>query len=352
MNNEPSAISRQPIAKPKVIHFQRKPRPGFNFSIEDVFKNIRFLLSDKVDFTVKYSRCYNDGYFSKLLNILEAGSRQQKNAVLHITGETHFLNLLMQKKNVLLTIHDCRFMERKTGIAKKMMGWLYLKAPVKKSFLVTTVSQYTKEKVMYYTGCDPENIKVIPVSINPVFQPVQKKFNKDCPVILQLGAAENKNLIRLFNAVKDIKCKLVIIGQPNNDALLLLQQLPIQHTIKYNLPVEELYKEYINCDIVSFVSTYEGFGMPIAEANAVERPVITSNVTSMPEVAGDAACIVDPFDVNDIKNGILKIINDDHYREQLIENGRKNKERFNGHIIAGAYYQLYKTIADCNISNG
>jgi len=229
---------------------------------------------------------------------------------------------------------------------KKIMGWLYLKAPVKKSFLVTTVSQYTKERVIHYTGCAAEKIKVIPVNINPVFQPAPKKFNTGCPIILQVGAAENKNLIRLFKAIKDIPCKLVIIGEPNKDELSMLQQLNIQHAIKSNLTVDELYRAYINCDIVSFVSTHEGFGMPIAEANAVERPVITSNITSMPEVANDAACIVNSVDVNDIRNGLLKIINDDSYREQLIVNGRKNKERFNGQTIANAYYELYKTIAD------
>src|SRR6201999_2138139 len=114
----------------------------------------------------------------KLWNIAEAGFRQQKKAVLHITGETHFLNLLMRQKRVLLTIHDCRFMERKKGIEKRIMGWLYIKAPVRNSLFVTTVSQYTKEQVIQYTGCDEKKIKVIPVNIHAVFQPSKKEFNK------------------------------------------------------------------------------------------------------------------------------------------------------------------------------
>ncbi|HEY2725961.1 MAG TPA: hypothetical protein VGI61_02225, partial [Parafilimonas sp.] len=65
-----------------------------------------------------------------------------------------------------------------------------------------------------------------------------------------------------------------------------------------------------------------------------------------PEVAGDAACLVDPYNVDDIRNGILKLINDKTYREKLIENGRSNKLRFDGRIIAEQYYELYKKIAE------
>src|SRR6188768_1862371 len=96
--------------KIRVMHFQRKPRPGFNFSMESIFENLRCHLKNKVNFTVAVSSRFNDGYTSKFFNIIEAATRQKKGAIAHITGEVHFLDLLMCKKNVLLTIHDCRFM--------------------------------------------------------------------------------------------------------------------------------------------------------------------------------------------------------------------------------------------------
>jgi glycosyltransferase involved in cell wall biosynthesis len=331
--------------KVTVIHFQRKPRPGFNFSIESIFEDIRSGLQDQVKFYIAISGFFNNGFFSKLWNIIEACFRQKKNAINHITGEVNFLNLLMRKKNVLLTIHDCRYVERKKGFQKRIVQWLYLKAPVEKAAFITTVSEKTKQEVINYTGCKAEKIQVIPVQVNALFKPFPKSFNKECPVLLQIGAAENKNIGRLIEAVKDIPCQLVIIGEPNNDERQLLQRYKIDHIIKSGLSSEELYREYINCDIVTFVSTHEGFGMPVPEANSVERVVLTSNISSMPEVAGNAAHLVNPYDVQEIKTGIVKLIQDDMYREQLIFNGRKNKERFSGEIIAETWYLLYQKIA-------
>lgn len=346
VNIQPSAVNgqRSAVNKIKVIHFQRKPHPAFNYSIENVFKDLRNNLKGQVDFTVAVSSWFNTGYFSKFLNLSEAASRQKKNTISHITGEVYFLNLLMRKKTSLLTIHDCRFLQRKKGVEKKIIQWLYLKAPVKKAAYIVTVSEATKKEVLFYTGCNPQKIQVIPVSISTIFKPAYKPFNKDCPVILQVGAAENKNLLRLTDAITGINCKLMIIGNPGNIEMEKLKANQVNYTIKSALSTEELYNEYINCDIVSFVSAFEGFGLPIVEANCVERAVLTSNISSMPEVAGDAACLVDPYNTEDIRNGIIKLINDDHYREELIANGRKNRLRFNGQMIAEKYYELYKKI--------
>jgi glycosyltransferase involved in cell wall biosynthesis len=250
----------------------------------------------------------------------------------------------MHKKNVLLTIHDCRFMQRKKGLAKKLMQYMYLKWPVAKSAYVVAISEATKKEVVEYTGCDPRKIEVVPVTISEIFQPSYKAFNKDCPVILQVGAAENKNLLRLAEALKGIHCRLVIIGTPGEQEIKKLRWCKIDFSVKSGLSTDELYREYIHCDIVSFVSTFEGFGMPIAEANSVERAVVTSNISSMPEVAGDAACFVNPFDVNDIRKGFLRVIQDDAYRETLITCGRMNRLRFDGKQAADAYYHLYRQL--------
>lgn len=332
--------------KLRVIHFQRKPRTGFNYSIESIFGDLRSRLKDRIQFSIAISSRFNDGYVSKFYNTIEAFFRQNKYAVNHITGEVYFLNLLMHKKHTLLTIHDCRFMERKKGFEKKMMQWLYLKAPVCKSLYVTTVSETTKKDVICYTGCNAEKIKVIPNAVKTIYQPHYKVFNQNAPVILQIGTAENKNLERLIEALAGMACCLIIIGRLSIVQIKKLELYNVNYVNRYDITDTEMLEQYQQCDILAFVSTFEGFGMPIIEANCVERAVITSNISSMPEVAGDAACLVNPYDVKDIRNGILKLIDDTLYREQVIGNGRKNRLRFNGDVIAEQYFQLYKKMSE------
>jgi glycosyltransferase involved in cell wall biosynthesis len=145
--------------------------------------------------------------------------------------------------------------------------------------------------------------------------------------------------------LRDIKCKLEIIGRLTNENLNLLRQNNIDYVNSYDLNENEMLTKYREADLVTFVSTYEGFGMPILEANAVGRPVITGNVFSMPEVAGKAACLVDPHNVLEIRNGILRIINDKKYRERLVLNGFINVKRFETSVVAEKYAKIYRELS-------
>ena len=90
--------------------------------------------------------------------------------------------------------------------------------------------------------------------------------------------------------------------------------------------------------------------MPILEANAVGRPVITSNILSMPEVAGDAACIVNPYSIDEIRSGILRIIENANYRESLVERGFVNVQRFEPKKVARQYLEIYAELGGKNKS--
>jgi glycosyltransferase involved in cell wall biosynthesis len=134
---------------------------------------------------------------------------------------------------------------------------------------------------------------------------------------------------------------LDLVGKLTLEHKKSLLDFRIEYRNFLNLSETEMINKYKESDLVTFVSTYEGFGMPILEANAVGRPVITGNVYSMPEVAGDAACIVDPFNVSAIKEGIVRIIEDLDYRTMLIENGENNLKRFKPKDIAKCYRDTY-----------
>ena len=127
--------------------------------------------------------------------------------------------------------------------------------------------------------------------------------------------------------------------------LAALQRSGIRYSVSSDLTDAEVVQKYRDCDMVAFVSTYEGFGMPIVEANASGRVVITSNIGSMREVAGDAACLVNPLDVQSIREGIVRIIGDSEMRERLIQKGLENAKRFTPEIIAAQYASLYKELA-------
>jgi glycosyltransferase involved in cell wall biosynthesis len=107
---------------------------------------------------------------------------------------------------------------------------------------------------------------------------------------------------------------------------------------------DELVQRYREADVISFVSTYEGFGMPIVEAQCMERVCVTSNCSSMPEVAGDGACLVDPLDVASIRAGFQRVIAEEEYRETLIEAGRVNRLRFNAQKIADDFLRVYQLV--------
>jgi glycosyltransferase involved in cell wall biosynthesis len=162
---------------------------------------------------------------------------------------------------------------------------------------------------------------------------------------LQIGTKENKNIHNLAVALKGLRCELHIVGQLDNNTREILEENKINYKNFTNLSFEQLKQQYLECDMVAFVSTYEGFGLPILEACAVGRPLVTSRISPMDEIADDAACKVNPYNTLDIRRGILKVIEDAQYRDQLINNGWKMRYRYSIENITNQYSEIYEQIA-------
>ncbi|MGB3778650.1 MAG: glycosyltransferase family 1 protein [Tunicatimonas sp.] len=326
-----------------IFFFQRKPLPKKNYSIEVLFSTVRDHLPKTIQYRVVTSRFVNRGGLRKLGNIVEVLFNPQGD-VNHITGDIHYIALFMKKKKTILTIHDLNLLASPSAIKRTIHRWFWLKIPIWRSQLITVISETTRSEVLKQAKCPPEKVRVVYNCISSDFKPHPKPFNRHLPVLLHIGTKPNKNLRRVIEAVAGISCRLEIIGTPTEEDLSALQKNNIKFHWSAGLTDQEVIQRYIDCDMLVFVSTLEGFGLPIVEAQAVERPVVTSNVSSMPEIASEAACLVDPYTISSIREGIMKVIEDDDYREALIEAGRVNRKRFMPETTAVAYAQLYQEV--------
>jgi glycosyltransferase involved in cell wall biosynthesis len=163
---------------------------------------------------------------------------------------------------------------------------------------------------------------------------------------LQIGTMPNKNIPGLARAVGGIKCRLRIIGRMTDDQVDVLNENGVDFENAFDLSDDELRNEYQQADIVSFCSLHEGFGLPIIEGQTMGRPVITSDLSPMIETSGRAAYLADPADPESIREGIRKIIDDEAYRNTLVEKGFENSKRYDAAAIAKQYEDLYNEILE------
>jgi glycosyltransferase involved in cell wall biosynthesis len=141
-------------------------------------------------------------------------------------------------------------------------------------------------------------------------------------------------------------CDLHVVGTPDAALVELArnENVPVQwHT---GVNERQLVDLYASATLVAFASSYEGFGLPILEAQAVGRPVITSNCCSLPEVAGDGALFVEPGSVDELRTAIRRILDDATLRASLVERGHRNVERFSLQKIAAEYCAIYKSLSN------
>jgi glycosyltransferase involved in cell wall biosynthesis len=326
----------------KVTYYHRRPKSEY-VSIERVFAEVRRHLPSPIQPQTAVSTFPSQGLFRRVYNMLEAAFRQGD--VNHVTGDVHYLTLLLRRRRTLLTIHDCVSLERLSGFRWRLFFVLWYWLPARRSAIISVISESTKRELLRYLQCDPAKIRVVHNPCPRGFRASPRAFNAEKPVILQVGVGVNKNLCRVAEALQGISCRLRIIGKLGDEHVRALQECRVEYSSVSGISDEQLVGEYQRCDMVVFASTYEGFGLPIIEAQATGRPIVTSNRFSMPEVAGEAACFADPFDVQSIRRAILQVVEDANLRDRIVRLGYENVKRFEPGEIAAQYVKLYRELA-------
>lgn len=325
--------------KPRVTFVERQ-KSSF-VSIERVFRHVNDALGDRFD-TSFVQLQHNNGLIGLIKNLLTF--KRPNSDIYHVTGHAHYIGLRLPGERTVLTVHDLFFMNNRSGLRLSLLKKLYLDWPLRRAKYVTAISTATRDEIAKYLPDIAKRITVIENPIDPQFTYSPDEFNSDKPSILQLGTVINKNVPRLIRALNGLSCSLTIVGKIDAEIAAELAKTSIEYRTIDRIEDNELVQAYRDTDIISFCSTYEGFGLPVIEAQAVGRVVVTSNISPLREVAGGGAELVDPFDEMSIRAGFEKVILDARHREGLISIGQKNVQRFAPESIAAKYAELYEQV--------
>lgn len=200
---------------------------------------------------------------------------------------------------------------------------------------ILTVSEFTRGQIIEWAGVDGKKVHNVSCGVDPAYGPTGDTFGFSFPYVLCVSNRKrHKNEFRTVEAfaksgmAKEIK--LVFTGKPTTELEECIERNDVSASINFAgaVPEAKLPALYRGAQALVFVSLYEGFGLPILEAMACGVPVLTSNVTAMPEIAGDAALLVDPTSVQQISEAMTRILRDDFLRRQLREKGLDRAAQF------------------------
>lgn len=266
----------------------------------------------------------------------------------------------------LAVIHDINFMHHPKDFPLGVRYYYQYFFPrfAEKAQRIVTVSEYSKKDISDQFSINPKKIDVVYNGSKDIYKPsepkeinaTKKKYTQNQDYFLFVGAlSPRKNVCHLLLAFDQFKeksksnFKLVIVGEKMFNTKEMEQTFL---KMKYKQDVvftgrkqpEELQKLYGAAYALTFVPYFEGFGIPIIEAMNCETAVITSERTSMPEVSGNAALLVDPFSVDSITHGMIKIFNEPKTRLQLIEKGKIQCKQFSWDKTADKFWKSIERV--------
>ena len=270
----------------------------------------------------------------------------------------------------VVTIHDCIHLMFPQYLPNRI-ALTYARVSIglasRRATRVLTVSESSKRDILRFVDIPAEKIDVIYNAYDERFgvEPreedvarVRERYQLHDPFVLYAGTVKpHKNVERLIEAFDLVRkhglddLKLVLIGDEISKYAALRRAVHSHQLHKYvrflgYLPEETLAVMYRLASVFVFPSLYEGFGLPPLEAMASGTPVVTSNVSSLPEVAGDAAVLVDPYDSASIADGIERVLGDDTLRRSLREKGLARAKQFSWETSVRRVREIYQEVAD------
>ncbi len=270
------------------------------------------------------------------------------------------------KSKTIVVVHDLAYFMPEYG-AYPFLDTVYmkkmLKSSCKRADMIVAVSKNTKNDIIRILGVEPTKIKVVHEAADTKYRIIMdrkkleefmKKYNlKNRFILFTGGISPRKNLIRLMKAFQNVSAvithDLVITGGcgwKNKRELEILESNRRLKRIGF-VPEDEMPYLYNLADIFIYPSLYEGFGLPVLEAQACGVPVIASNVSSIPEVGGNSVCYVNPNSTESIADAILKVSLDKKYKKSLVKRGFRNIKRFSWKKAAKKTLDLFEKMTRC-----
>jgi glycosyltransferase involved in cell wall biosynthesis len=270
----------------------------------------------------------------------------------------------------VVVLHDLNFEHHPEDLPAPIARYLRKMTPrfARHAKTIVTVSEFSKQDIMAQYHVPEEKVRVVYNGVQDAFQPLsddQKvqamdKWAGGCKYFVFVSSIHpRKNLKRLLEAYElfrerhSERIKLVAVGRmfwKNEDITATLSSMKYAEDIVFtgHLETQELTHVIGAAHALMYVSYFEGFGVPIVEAFKCGIPVVTANVTAMPEVAGDAALLVDPFSVGDIAGAMRDVSMNEELRDRLIKRGYKRAEAFDWNRSAREFWQIIESCAQRN----
>ena len=237
----------------------------------------------------------------------------------------------------VFTIHDLGhiyFPENRSPFIRLYYATI-MKRACRRAAHILTVSEFTRCQIVDWSGVSAEKVFNVGCGVDPAYQPEGDGYGLPFPYLLCVSnRRRHKNEFRIVDAFAeaalDPRLHLVFTGEPTADLKHFIQTHHVNSRVDFVgvVPEAKLPSLYRASDALIFPSLYEGFGLPILEAMACGTPVVTANVTAMPEVAGGAALLVDPTSVEQIRGAMERVVSDNSLRLQLRKLGRARAARF------------------------